>query len=116
MLLSTPNGLQYSAKRNTIADTEIMILIKFVESEKWKVESEKWNLSLAPRAGIGRHNGYPQRCGILLRPGFGHEIFVGTGQSGQVVHHWDWPFCGLRRQVDYVDLLIYFVVSAIYPK
>ena len=34
MLLSTPNGLQYSAKRNTIADTEIMILIKFVESEK----------------------------------------------------------------------------------
>ena len=35
MLLSTPNGRQYSAKRNTIAETEIMILIKFVESEKY---------------------------------------------------------------------------------
>ena len=28
MLLSTPNGLQYSANRNMIADAEIMILIR----------------------------------------------------------------------------------------
>ena len=29
MLLSTPNGLQYSAKRNTIAVTEMIILTRF---------------------------------------------------------------------------------------
>ena len=30
ILLSTPNGRQYSANRNTIADAEIMILIRLV--------------------------------------------------------------------------------------
>ena len=32
ILLSTPNGLQYSAKRNTIAVTEMIILTRFFES------------------------------------------------------------------------------------
>ena len=41
MLLSTPRGLQYSANKITIAATEMMILIRFFESENRKVESEK---------------------------------------------------------------------------